>query len=529
MLNNGTCAIQINLWRRSTCPAKSASTNLSKHVTTQVERKVAVGAVWMIGMRLFDRSIGFVSTLILARLLIPADFGLVAMAMAVYGFIEMGGQFGFDIAIIRNRQASRAHYDSAWTLSVGYGLFTALALTALAVPSAIYFNEPRLDSVIFVLAAMAMIQGFANIGTVEFRKNFRFGTDFLLTMSQKVSSFVVTIALAYSFRSYWALLGGIATSRVTGVLLSYWLHPFRPRFDRSKIGELLSFSRWIVLRGFIEYVLDRGPDFLIGRFFNASALGLYRVSREISTLPTTELLFPIMRAVFPGYAAVANDRKLLASTFLLAQGSIVTLTLPAGMGIVMLADPIVRLLLGPNWLEAIPLIQILGLFGVVTVFQATNMSIFNVLGKPHWNAALKAGEVTLLVPGIFVAYKMGYGLEGLAWAIFGSHAVVVPVGIFLIERLLQVGFRDRFAVAWRPLLATAIMSIVLWWRFTPSESLSGAKDSALLLVVAIPVGACIFAGSILLLWKIAGMPNGPERKLLGFLREKLGAWRHARK
>jgi hypothetical protein len=73
------------------------------------------------------------------------------------------------------------------------------------------------------------------------------------------------------------------------------------------------------------------------------------------------------------------------------------------------------------------------------------------------------------------------------------------------------------------------MSLVLWWRFTPSESLSGATDSALLLVVAIPVGACIFAGSLLLLWRIAGMPNGPERKLLGFLREKLGAWWHARK
>ncbi len=207
----------------------------------QTGKRITVGAVWMVGMRFIDRGIGFVSTLILARLLMPDDFGLVAMAMTVFGFIEMGGQFGFDVTLIRNRQTNRAHYDSAWTLSVGYGLFTALALVALAIPSATYFNEPRLKTIFYALAVIALIQGFENIATIDFRKYLYFHKDFQLIFTKRVISFFVTLVLAYTFCSYWALLGGMATSRISGVILSYWLHPYRPCFDRYRDSRVTGF------------------------------------------------------------------------------------------------------------------------------------------------------------------------------------------------------------------------------------------------------------------------------------------------
>lgn len=483
-------------------------------VMNQISKNVTVGAVWMIGMRLIDRGIGFFSTIILARLLVPEDFGVVAMAMAVLSLIEIGGQFGFDVALIRNWQASRAHYDSAWTLSVGYGLFTALALAILAVPSAAYFHEPRLTPIIFVLAVISFIQSLENIGIIYFRKNFQFNKDFQLSFTKKLISFTVTLVLAYIFRSYWSLLGGIAASRISGVILSYWLHPYRPRFNFSEISGLLIFSRWIVLRGIINYFIERGPVFLIGRFFGASVLGMVNISREISTLPTTELIFPIMRAVFPGYAAIAHDRTRLANSFLMVQGVIVLITVPAGVGIVMLADPIVKLLLGSNWLATIPLIQILGLYGAVTVFQATNISIFNVLGKPYWSALLNAAEVIILLPAMYMLFSIGYGVIEAAWLIFVTHALIVPIGMLLIERLLKVGFKDRFAVTWRPLIATATMALMIELILFLFGSAANASNAALQLVVTIPIGAIVFMLTTLVLWKFVGMPNSPEKKLI---------------
>jgi len=488
----------------------------------EIGRQVAVGAVWMIALKLVERGIGVVSTLILARLLVPADFGLVAMAMAVFAFVEIAGSFGFDLALIRNRDAGRAHYDSAWTLSVGYGALSGLVLAALAWPTAAYFGEPRLVSVMLVLAAIAVVQGLENIGAVDFRKDFRFGKDFQLMFAKKIIAFVVTLGLALSLRSYWALLAGIAASRVSGVVLSFMLHPYRPRLDTSEIRGLFRFSRWIVLSRILEYFNDRGPDLLIGRFLDAASLGLYRVAKELATLPTTELLFPIMRAVFPGYAAVAGDRSTLARTFLGVQGTIVMLTLPAAVAIMILAEPIVRLLLGPNWLEAIPLIQVLGLFGALTVFQATNVSIFHVLGVPHHAAWLKLAEVALLLPLLALIFARSGGLIAAAWAAVLVQALVIPVGMWLIARLLGISFVDRLRVTWRPLAGAACMAGVL---IVVLQSLAGGPAGALTaagqLAAALPSGALAFVASVYALWRIVGRPSGPEEKLIDLIRQRL--------
>jgi len=488
----------------------------------QIGSKVAKGAVWMVGLKFVERGIGFVSTLVLARLLLPADFGLVAMAMAVFAFVEIAGSFGFDLALIRNQKADRAQYDSAWTLQVGYAILASAVLAALAIPTATFFSDVRLQGVMLVLAAVALAQGFENIGIVDFRKDFQYGRDFQLMLLKKLISFGVTMVLAYQFRSYWALLGGMVASRVMGVVLSYTMHPYRPRFDVSQIRSLMGFSQWIVLTRVIAYFGNRGPDFVLGRLLDAGSLGLFRVAREVATLPTTELLYPVMRAVFPGYAAVAHDRGALANSFLQVQGVIVMLTLPAGAAILMLADPIVRLLLGPNWLAAIPLIQIFGLYGAVSVFQATNVSVFHVLGVPKYGAMLKATEVLLVVPLMMWSLTQGHGLQGAAWCVFVSQGAIVPISMMLLARQLGIGWVDRLRVIWRPVLGTAALVVALYAAMRATGSANNAFAAAWQLGAALPVAAVTFVASVWLLWRLAGKPAGPERQVIDLIRRRLG-------
>lgn len=485
-----------------------------------LDRKVTVAALWMVAARAVDKSIGVVSTAILARLLLPTDFGLLAMALSVLRFVEIGGQLGLDAALIRNRRPSRAHYDSAWTLSVCYALFSCLALAALAAPSAAYFAEPRLEAILLTLAAVALIQGLENIGTVDFRRDFRLAREFQLALGKRLFAFSVTVVLAGALRSYWALLGGIAAGQVFGVVASYRLHPYRPRFDFTEARSLLTFSRWVVLRGFVTYFVERGPDFLIGRFLDASALGLYRSAREIATLPTTELVTPVQRAVYPAYATVAHDRAALAHHFLMTQGVVVTCALPAAVAIAILADPIVRLLLGPNWLDAIAMIEILAWYGAATIFQFTGFPVFNVLGKPQLGAALKAVEVVLLIPSVALALHWGYGVGGAAWSMVGAQVLTVPIGMAMIGRLLGVTLADRLRLVWRPLLGTAAMAQTLL-LLAASPAASNAGEAALQLATALLVGPPVLVLVVLLLWSMSGMPDGPERKILALAREKL--------
>ena len=135
---------------------------------------MASGAAWMILVRLLDRSIGLVSTLILARLLVPADFGLVAMATAIGALLDILGGFSFDMALIQNPGAKRSHYDTVWTFNVLFGAFCAVAFIAIAAPAARFYNEGKLENVMYVLAIGYLLNGFSNIGTVDFRKELEF-------------------------------------------------------------------------------------------------------------------------------------------------------------------------------------------------------------------------------------------------------------------------------------------------------------------------------------------------------------------
>ena len=174
---------------------------------------VAKGAAWTVAFRLADRSIGLVSTLVLARLLVPEDFGVIAMATTLMALIEVVTVGEFGSAIIHNPDVTRDHYDSAWSMSALFGLTAAGLLIALAYPTASFFKEPRLVPVIFALSLLPIMDGLFNMGCVDFRKHMQFHKDFQLQVGRKLIGFLVVIPLAIVTRSYWALVAGMIAGR----------------------------------------------------------------------------------------------------------------------------------------------------------------------------------------------------------------------------------------------------------------------------------------------------------------------------
>jgi O-antigen/teichoic acid export membrane protein len=217
---------------------------------------MAHGAFWMVLFKLLERSIGLVSTVILVRLLLPADFGLVAMATSIIAVLELLGALNFDAALIQNPNAERRHYDTAFTFNVLFGSVCALLLLLLAWPAAGFYNEPRLTPVIAWLALSTWIGGFENIGVVAFRKNMRFDQEFKFLLAKKLIAFAVTVSLAFALRSYWALVVGMVTSRACGVVISYFSQAYRPRLTLSARHELLHFSRWLLLNNILFFLVQ---------------------------------------------------------------------------------------------------------------------------------------------------------------------------------------------------------------------------------------------------------------------------------
>ena len=221
-------------------PSRPTMTTLDHAHKPASVRQIASGAGWLMLFKMADKSVGLISTAILARVLTPADFGLVAMALAVVALTQLMGAFGFDSALIQRQDAIRKHYDTAWTFNVALGGLIAATLLLLAYPAAQFYREPRLALIIPVLAITALIGGFENIGTVAFRKELDFRSEFRFLLAKRLASFTVTLALALTFRTYWALIAGAVTGSVMSVAISYWLHDYRPKFTLAARADLFT-------------------------------------------------------------------------------------------------------------------------------------------------------------------------------------------------------------------------------------------------------------------------------------------------
>lgn len=484
-----------------------------------INREMAKGAAWMVLMRLSIRGIGLISTFVLARLLVPDDFGLIAMSTSIMFAVETLGQFSFDIALIRDSKARRAEYDTAWTLGIIRGWVTALLVVVLAVPISEVFAEPRLPLVLYCLAVATVLEGYQNIGIVDLRKELQFRREFNFLVTQKLMSFGVTIVLAIILREYWALLAGIVIGRVGGMVLSYIMSSYRPRHCLSEWRPLFNFSKWLLLNN-ILFLLGRADVYVIARYFGAHDLGLYNVSTEIASLPSTELVAPIQRAIYPGFAKLAADGAKLKQSYVDGLSILLMLAVPASTGIAVLADPLVRTMLGPNWLGAIPLLQILTLHGLIRLSSGNAGSVLLAVGKPKVISILTIVNLVIMGPSLVVGIILS-GLEGAAWGLVVTAAINLVMAYAVLIRALRLSVRTLVAAIWRCWLAAAIMAAVVWG--TVSLPLPGLDLPAVKLAAGVAVGVVVYAVALLGLWQLAGRPQGAEQMTLAAIARMRGS------
>ena len=483
--------------------------------------EIARGAAWMVLFRLFDRAIGVISTTLLARLLVPADFGLVAMAMSVIAVIELASAFSFEIALIQKPDPLREHFDTAWTLNILIAVAGAIVTAALAYPTADFYGDPRLMPVMFAIGGAWLISGFESTGIANFRREMNFSAEFRWMASKRVVSFVVTLIAALAFRSYWALVIGSVTGRITGVAMSYAMHPFRPRFALSRSRELFSFSGWLLANNIAGVVLSRLPHFYIGRVFGAQALGAYSVGSEIAQLAHTELVAPINRAMFPGYARLVDDPETFRRVCIEATAAILLVVIPVSAGVAVLAAPMVRVLLGEHWADAVPVIQILAFAGAISAVNSNNISAYLALGKPHLSTLILVARLLVFV-GIVLGLAPGHAVVSVAYAELGAAFASLVVSLPILFISLRLRARDYLASLWRPLIASALGAAGVHAVVTAIGHGDAFSGAALQLLAGVFVGLVLYPVALWGLWWLSGRPLSVEPVLGRRIRQ--GLW-----
>jgi O-antigen/teichoic acid export membrane protein len=338
----------------------------------------------------------------------------------------------------------------------------------------------------------------------------------------------VTIPLAFALRNHWALVAGMLVGRTGSVALTYVMHPYRPRFSLAERRDLFHFGKWLVTGTFINVLATRSADFLIGKMSGAHALGVYTVSYEISNLPTTDVVAPINRAMLPGYAKKAAHLPVLAASYLEVVGLIAVIVAPAAFGIAAVANLMVPVVLGPNWVETGPVIATLAFFGLLLALKTNNHYVYLALGRPRMTTIVGLVQILFLLP-LLTWGSFRNGALGAAQGCVIAELLFSPLSIALLRRELQLRHLDMYRPFIRPLVAGAAMYFVV--RLVEARLLGGAGvvEDIFALLGCVLVGAVVYPAVILALWLAAGRPPTAERRVLEFVRDKVWLrWRSPR-
>jgi len=252
-------------------------------------RKIARSAVFMIALRGAFRLIGLVSSLILLRLLAPSDFGVVGLVTAALAILEILAELSFEAGLVRMAAPERIHYDTAWTLGLMRNAIMALAVVLSGPWLAAFVADPRVIPLTYVLAGITLLQGLQNVGVIDFQRRLEYDRFFRFQIFGKLAGFCVALPLAFALRNYWALMAGIAATRLSMTALSYAMSPYRPRLTLEGWRDLFDFSKWLLVAN-IEWVVDSyAMTFLTGRVAGPAAIGLYQVANRVASLPASEV------------------------------------------------------------------------------------------------------------------------------------------------------------------------------------------------------------------------------------------------
>lgn len=420
--------------------------------------------------------------IVLARLLLPEDFGLFAVALIALDFLLSVTNFGMIPALVQRQDAGREHYEVAWTI----GLIRALAvggIVALVAPwGAALFGEPQAATLLRVLALRPAIEATASMGVARLTKELRFRSLAMLKLTGAAINAAVSIALVGPF-GVWALVAGPLAGALVYAAMSYFVAPFHPRlrFGGAASGHLARYGRWVLVIAWTAVIGRMLLQMAISRQLGAAALGLYFMAGKLAFLPADVSTQVVGSVAFPVFSRIQDDRRLAERAFRTTLLGLTMLMLPTSLLIFVLAPSLTTELLGDHWLPAIPVIRVLALANIVGILGDVVVPLLDGVGRPDRSAAMGIVQYATLIALAWILAGP-YGVTGAAAAWIPALAISQVLGVMLVRRELEHPFGGLGRpLAW--IVGTSLAGAAVAWL------LDGWLGGAIGVILAGIVGA----------------------------------------
>lgn len=487
-----------------------------------LSHKVALGSLLLGLVSLFARFFSLILIVVLARFLTPAEFGLVALAVSVLAVTQGVTDLQVISVLVQRKTLERQDIDAAFTINLLRGLIIALAMVALAWPMANLYADPRLAPMICVLALAPFAAGLASPMMVQFLRQVNYGPSVRNQLFSKAAMFVVAISVALATQSYWAQILGLVAAPVASTLATYVTAPYRPRLTLKGSRSILAFAGWITGSRIISVANQQGDRFFLGAILGKEALGHYAVGSDIATNVSYGFAGPLLQTLFAGFSRIKDDAARMRRAFLRGQQVMAAFLLPVGVGIAVLARPIVELLLGPQWEITIPIIMWLAPAIALQMMSVSVKAVCMALGQPQLLVTRELIALFLRLSATVLA-AWWFGLVAAAIVRSVVSFVIVIINLKIAARLLRIGVWQQIVSCGRSIASMAAMAGGLTALM---GAYPGTGNTSPQLAGLVLLGACFYVGTHLLLWQAAGRPDGAEAFTLDILRRVISRWRH---
>lgn len=484
-------------------------------------KKSVMGVFWNYASFGLGKALVFITTAILARLLAPDDFGLVAFATLAISYLSILKDMGLGAALIHRQDNVTETANTVFTLNFLLGIILTTA-TAIAAPwVAAFFREPQVVPLLRWLSLTFVFNSLGAIHIIRLQRELDFRRKLIPDLGRAVIKGGVSIGMALLGFGVWALVVGQLAGVVASVGLAWVAFPWRPRLRvvAAQVKSLLRYGLSVVGVDALTIATDNFDYIIVGRFFGDTALGIYTLAFRLPELLVLNPLWVMAGAIFPAYSKIQNQPAVLQKGFLTTIRVVEMVSVPLALGLAIAADPLVRTVFGDQWLSTIPIVRILALFVLVRSIGFNAGDVYKAIGRPDVLVKLEMLNMVVLVPALWFGAR--YGLVGIAWGHLGASVVRMVADLLVAAKFVDIRLKALMAQLIPSFLAGMVLLLlavpVLWATVGLSP-----------LVQLVLVGGAGALGYIIPLWFLERETIQKLFSTLGFLKVKktavVGLW-----
>lgn len=394
----------------------------------ELRHDVIRGSFALLISQVMSVGLSMINTLILARLLVPSDFGLIGMVTVFINFLVLFKDAGLSTATIQNEKITPGQINTLFWINAVISIGLGLIILFFSPLVAAFYKKQELTAVTAVLSISFIIQGFSIQHNALLQRHLKFRTTALIEVLSQLTSILVAISMASTGFRYWALVGGTMTRSIVIVLLTYYFCPWMPGkiLKGTGVRPMLKFGGHLTGSYFIGYLSRNLDSLLIGRMIGAASLGLYNRAYTLLMQPLTQISGPLTSLSLPVLSSLKNEPERYRSYYMQLLDILVSLALPITVYCFLEAEFLINILLGAKWMEATPVFKILSIGGIFVAISSAPGLV--MLSHGFSRRYFRINVVTSVITSVSLIIGVFFGIKGVATAYaIASFLKIIPL------------------------------------------------------------------------------------------------------